>query len=90
LAFVFTGLMVLCFHKFVKFSMSNEEMLNIIQEVLRGIVIGMVALDPKKLPDVAQLLRACAAREEIDPVARHMLEDLAKGLELLGSTVQKH
>jgi len=70
--------------------MSNEEMLNIIQEVLRGIVIGMVALDPRKLPDVAQLLRACAAREEIDPVSRHMLDDLAKGLELLGSTVKKH
>jgi hypothetical protein len=70
--------------------MSNEEMLNIIQEVLRGVVIGMVALDPKKLPDVAQLLRACAAREEIDPVSRHMLADLATGLELLGATVQKH
>lgn len=66
-------------------SMKEEELLNIIQEVLRGVVIAMVAIDPHKLPDVAQLLMASAAIEEIDPKARQMLADLAAGLELLAS-----
>jgi len=69
--------------------MQDYEILNIIQEVFRGIVISMTAIDPIKLPDVARLLEACAAREELDPISQKMLADLAAGLTLLGSAQVK-
>jgi|GEM_PF-6314028 hypothetical protein len=47
------------------------------------------AIDPIKLPDVARLLEACAAREELDPISQKMLADLAAGLTLLGSAQVK-
>jgi hypothetical protein len=49
----------------------------------------MTAIDPLKLPDVARLLEACAAREELDPISQKMLADLAAGLTLLGSAQVK-
>jgi hypothetical protein len=61
------------------------EVLNLVQEVLRGVVISTMAVNPEALPRVAQGLRATASRPGASPMAAKMLEDLATGLEMIES-----
>lgn len=66
----------------------NQEQLdtvNLVQEVLRGVLISMCAINPAGLPAVARGLRASASRPGASPMAARMLADLATGLEMIES-----
>lgn len=62
--------------------MINEESLNIVQQVFRGVIIATGATNPEKLNSMINALMACAASPGTDETARQMLADLAAGLEI--------
>lgn len=67
--------------------MNNEqaELLNIIQQVLRGVVTAAGALNPDRTAELSATLAAFASNSDIDPTARAMLQDLAQGPGMLAS-----
>jgi hypothetical protein len=65
------------------------DIVNLVQEVLRGVLVSACALNPDALPRVAQGLRAAATRPGASPMAAHMLADLATGLEMLESAQRR-
>jgi hypothetical protein len=65
--------------------MKEEELLNIIQPVLRGIVLAIVSTDPGKLAVVSKTLLAVSNIQPIDERSRQMLADLAAGLEMIAA-----
>jgi hypothetical protein len=70
----------------------NQEQLdtvNLVQEVLRGVLISVCAINPAGLPAVARGLRASAQRPGASPMAATMLADLASGLEMIESAQQR-
>ena len=61
------------------------DVINIVQEVLRCVVISTCAVNPDAVPRVSKALRASASRPDASPMAARMLEDLATGLEMIES-----
>lgn len=59
------------------------EVLNITQEVLRGLTTTLLALNPEALPRIASGLGAFAGAPGLSPIARSMLQDLAAGVALI-------
>lgn len=59
--------------------------LNVVQQVLRGVVVALVAEHKGDMALTASLLQGFAAQDGIDPVAKTMLTDLAGGLDVLGA-----
>ena len=63
----------------------QAELLNIIQQVLRGVVTAAGALHPERIAELSTTLAAFANNQDIDPTARAMLHDLAQGPGMLAS-----
>lgn len=61
--------------------MNNEslEVLNIVQQVLRQLMLAIAAGNKANLGDIGLVLEAAAAQGTLDPMARQMLADLAAG-----------
>ncbi len=55
------------------------EILNITQEVLRGLVMAVGATSPEKLAELSASLQAFSQAPGISPISAQMLQDLAKG-----------
>ena len=55
------------------------EVLNIMQEVLRGLVMAVGATNPEKLAELSASLQAFSQAPGISSSAARMLQDLAKG-----------
>ena len=61
----------------------SDEVLNIVQEVLRGLMVGLIAgtgADPARL---ASGIKVFATNPQIDNTSRLMLLDLAEGAGML-------
>jgi len=58
---------------------SDMEILNIVQQVLRHLMLALAAGNKSNLGDIGQVLEAAAANGALDPMARQMLADLAAG-----------
>jgi hypothetical protein len=61
----------------------SDEVLNIVQEVLRGLMCALITgagADPEK---VATGIQAFAANPDLDQTSRLMLQDLASGADML-------
>lgn len=54
------------------------DVLNITQEVLRGVVASFMALQPEKTDALSTMLQASAEHPDLSPVAQTMLRDLAQ------------
>jgi hypothetical protein len=64
----------------------NEDQMEVIQavqEVLRGLTTTLLAMNPDAIPRVAKGLSGFAAAPGLSPTARAMLTDLASGVALL-------
>ena len=57
----------------------RAELLNTLQEVLRGVVMAAGALAPERTAEMSAILQAFADRPGADPTAARMLRDLAEG-----------
>ena len=53
--------------------------LNITQQVLRQLMLALAASHQADLGKLGALLEAAAGNESLEPMARHMLADLASG-----------
>ncbi len=58
---------------------SDIEVLNIVQQVLRHMLLALAAGNKANLGDIGAVLEAAATNGAIDPMARQMLADLAAG-----------
>lgn len=58
---------------------SELELLNIIQQVLRHVLLALAAGNRANLEDIGTVLEAAAANGALHPMARQMLTDLAAG-----------
>lgn len=58
---------------------SDLEILNTVQQVLRGMLIALAAGNKADLGNISSALEAFAANGEISPMAQKMLLDLASG-----------
>lgn len=63
----------------------QAEVLNIVQQVLRHVLISVAATDPTKTEVLSTTLAAAATNTAIDPQARLMLLDLCDGVTMLSS-----
>lgn len=61
----------------------QAEVLNIVQEVLRGVVIATGVLNPDRIAEMSATLAAFAGQQDIDPRSQAMLQDLAQGPAML-------
>ncbi len=61
------------------------EVLNVIQQVLRHVLVSVSATDPTKTEVLATMLSAAATSPKIEPQSRLMLLDLAEGLNVVAS-----
>lgn len=57
----------------------NQEVLNIVQQVLRNLMVALAAGNKSNLADISAVLHASAENESLDPMARSMLVDLGDG-----------
>lgn len=64
------------------------ETLNIVQQVLRGVVVSLAVSQRIDMPRCASSLQAFAAGKDLDPMAVQMLLDLAQGLDMIGKAAQ--
>lgn len=55
------------------------ETINVIQEVLRGVVVSVLASNPDRAAAVSATLAAAAQHPGLSPIAQTMLADLAAG-----------
>lgn len=55
------------------------DLLNIVQQVLRQLMLALAAGNKANLGDIGAVLEAAAAQGTLDPMARQMLADLAAG-----------
>lgn len=67
----------------------QAEVLNIIQEVLRGVVVATGALQPDRIGEMSAILAAFATQQSINPTSRAMLLDLAQGPGMLAKASQQ-
>lgn len=56
------------------------DVLNITQQVLRNLVVSLIALNPERASQVGSLLQAAAVESHTEPMASKMLQDLADGV----------
>lgn len=66
----------------------SEKALNVVQEVLRGIVVGLAASSHIDSAKFATSMQTFASHPDIDPMSKVMLLDLAEGLDMLGRMKQ--
>lgn len=57
--------------------------LNIVQEVLRGMMLSLAAASRANLAELAHGLDAFTTQEGLDDISRSMLRDLAQGAQVL-------
>jgi len=62
---------------------SEVELLNVVQQVLRHVLLALAAGNRANLGDVGTVLDAAAANGALHPMARQMLSDLAAGANTL-------
>ncbi len=62
--------------------MKDEQLINLMQQVFRGVIVATSVANPEKMPLMINGLMACAASPGTDETARQMLADLAAGLEI--------
>lgn len=72
-----------------KMTKEQAEVLNIVQEVLRGVVISVGAVAPEKLAELSASLQAFASAPGISPTSAGMLKDLAEGPGMFATLGQK-
>jgi len=65
--------------------MGNEEVLNSIQQVLRGLAICLALEQKSDMARLSSALEAFAANPALTETARAMLADLAVGLSVMGA-----
>ena len=66
----------------------NLDALNVVQQVLRPLLIALIAETGSNAARISSVLEAAAANGQLMPEARAMLRDLAMGLAVLGSARQ--
>ena len=59
---------------------SEIETLNIVQQVLKGLMLTLAAENKADRGKIGSLLEAYASNEGLDPMARAMILDLASGV----------
>lgn len=64
-------------------SKEKAEILNITQEVFRGLMISLAGASKADMNKLSELLISAAHAENLEPQSRLMLEDLAKGPALI-------
>ena len=64
------------------------DVLNIVQQVLRHVLISVAATDPTKTAALSTMLAAAAVDTRLEPVSCQMLGDLSQGLAVLSSMGQ--
>lgn len=64
------------------------EVLNVMQQVLRHVLISVAASDPTKTAALGAMLSAAATNPQIEPQSRMMLLDLAEGMNVISSAGQ--
>lgn len=64
------------------------EVINIVQEVLRCIVISAIALNPTERARFAGALQTMSGGPALSPMAQRMLQDLAEGAAMISSAGQ--
>ncbi len=67
----------------------SEDTLDTVQQVLRGVVVSLALSAKVDLPQCAASLKSFASDGNLDPMAQVMLNDLARGLELIGQAMPK-
>lgn len=65
------------------------DVLNVTQEVLRGVVVAFMALQPEKTSALSAMLAASADHPQISPMAQTMLQDLARGPAMFEALTQR-
>jgi hypothetical protein len=65
--------------------MTDEQLatLNITQQVLRGLTLGLLAMHPEQAARVGAAIQAFAGGPGIEPMAAQMLRDLASGVDVI-------
>ena len=64
------------------------EVLNVMQQVLRHVLMCAAATDPTKTAVLGAMLSTAATNSQIEPQSRLMLLDLAEGLNVISSAGQ--
>jgi hypothetical protein len=59
--------------------------LNVIQEVLRGMTLGLLAMQPDQAARVGAAIQAFADAKGISPTASTMLANLAQGVNVIAA-----
>jgi hypothetical protein len=71
--------------------MNNEQaqILNTVQQVMRGLVASLVAVHPEKAAELSTTLAAFAEQPNLETAARNMLLDLSQGAAILVSATHR-
>lgn len=71
--------------------MNNEqaEILNTMQQVMRGLVSSLVASHPERAAELSTTLAAFAEQPNLETAARNMLLDLSQGAAMLVSATHR-
>lgn len=64
------------------------EVLNIVQQTLKGVLLSIAASNPAQKVALATNLQAFAQHPGLDPISRKMVSDLALGLTVAASAGQ--
>ena len=59
------------------------ETLNVVQQVLRGVVVSLAATQRVDPFELSTLLAGASQQPHLDPMAQQMLADLAQGLAVI-------
>ena len=63
---------------------ASADILNVVQQVLRGIVISFAAAHKTDLKKLSYLIETFGSNPALEPAARSMLHDLSAGLDVMG------
>ena len=66
----------------------DVHVLNVVQSVMRGVLLSIASADLGRSLTIARMLEACAADGAMDEAARAMLADLAAGVAALAAIGQ--
>ncbi len=69
----------------MKMNGGDLETLNVVQVVLRHLMVSLVAASKADMAQLGEMLEIAATNDAIDPIARSMLADLASGATGLGA-----
>lgn len=67
----------------------SEDTLDIVQQVLRGMLVSLAVSQRADMQLCSSSLKAFAEDGNLDPMAKVMLNDLARGMDLLSQTMPK-